>query len=311
MKRQRRHSFYTHSPVARTFSLRDVQTSRTRMAQGVCSVHVAYLRLAFSTLMFHPSALLFPHGHFDTTFPSAPSSSSITRPKSAGEAHFRTSAEEFSYLTDPTHSTGYEPKLPDKTTSVDGDTTAINDPDHDSISDFSKPHARALDSSVFLQCLRPLFRTFLMMKAKTACIGKPLQDREKERERAVLQSRCQGKVVGLILFRLTKNSVLMNEISENTSNEELNKLFLVKILFGKDDSRLSTTWRSKIWSEEIQNTHYSSHRVGLSLKDYSYWRPINGQITLSEREYICVVNWRLRIVFIRNATRVVVKKLKN
>ena len=128
----------THSPVARTFSLRDIQTSRTRMAQGVYSVHVAYLRLAFSTLMFHPPSLLFPHGLFDTTFPSAPSSSSCTRPKSAGQAHFRTSAEEFGYLADPTHSTGCEPKLPDKTTSVDGDTTPIKDPDHDSISDFSK-----------------------------------------------------------------------------------------------------------------------------------------------------------------------------
>ena len=37
-----------------------------------------------------------------------------------------------------THSTGDEPKQPDKTTSVDGDTTPINDPDQDSISDFLK-----------------------------------------------------------------------------------------------------------------------------------------------------------------------------
>ena len=42
------------------------------------------------------------------------------------------------YLADPTHLTGYEPKEFDKITSVDGDTTLINDPDHDSISDFSK-----------------------------------------------------------------------------------------------------------------------------------------------------------------------------
>ena len=39
----------------------------------------------------------------------------------------------------PTHSTGYmSPSSPDKTTSVDGDTMPINDPDHDSISDFSR-----------------------------------------------------------------------------------------------------------------------------------------------------------------------------
>ena len=48
----------------------------------------------------------------------------------------------------------------------------------------------------------------------------------------MLQSRCQGRVdgtvLGVILFRLTENSVLMNEISENTWNEVLNKLFMVK-----------------------------------------------------------------------------------
>ena len=108
------------------------------MAQGVCSVYVISLHLVLSILMFHPPSLLFPHGHFDTTLPSTPSSSSITRPKSAGQAHLRTCAGEFGYLVDPTHLTSYEPKEFDKTTSVDGDMTPINDPDHDSISDFSK-----------------------------------------------------------------------------------------------------------------------------------------------------------------------------
>ena len=51
----------------------------------------------------------------------------------------------------------------------------------------------------------------------------------------MLQSRCQrkvdGTVLGVILFRLTVNSIQRNEISEETWNEELNKLFLVKIQF--------------------------------------------------------------------------------
>ena len=51
-----------------------------------------------------------------------------------GQAHFRTRGEEFGYLADPTHSTGYEPMEFDKVTSVDGD----NDPNHDSISEFSE-----------------------------------------------------------------------------------------------------------------------------------------------------------------------------
>ena len=53
-----------------------------------------------------------------------------------------------------------------------------------------KPSARALDCSVFPQCLKPLFRKFLKVvllfreKAKKACLGKPLQDRVRdERER--------------------------------------------------------------------------------------------------------------------------------
>ena len=93
--------------------------------------------LTFSRLTFHPP-LLFPHGHLDTSFLSAPSLPTCSRSESAGEAHFRTSGGEFGYLANPTHSTGYEPKEFDKITSADGDTTPINDPNYDNISDFSK-----------------------------------------------------------------------------------------------------------------------------------------------------------------------------
>ena len=41
-------------------------------------------------------------------------------------------------MADSAHSTGYEPKLLDKNISVDDDMTPISDPDHDSISKFSK-----------------------------------------------------------------------------------------------------------------------------------------------------------------------------
>ena len=91
-----------------TFSLRGVWTSRTRMAQGLCSAHVIFLHLTFSILMFHPPSLLVPDGHFETTFPpltSAPSLPNFTRSESADQAHFRTSGGEFGYLADPTHST--------------------------------------------------------------------------------------------------------------------------------------------------------------------------------------------------------------
>ena len=74
-----------------TLSLRRVQTSRTRMAQGVCSAHVTSLHLTLSILMFHSPSLLFPDGHFETTFPtltSAPSLPNCSRSESAGQAHF-------------------------------------------------------------------------------------------------------------------------------------------------------------------------------------------------------------------------------
>ena len=51
--------------------------SRTRMAQGVCSAHVISLHLTLSILMFHPPSLLFPDGHFETTFPTLTSAPSL------------------------------------------------------------------------------------------------------------------------------------------------------------------------------------------------------------------------------------------
>ena len=78
---------HTLTHIFRTqFPLRDVQTSRTRMAQGVCSAHVISLHLALSILMFLPPSLLFPDGHFETTFPTLTSMTSlpnVSRPKKA------------------------------------------------------------------------------------------------------------------------------------------------------------------------------------------------------------------------------------
>ena len=59
----------------------------------------------------------------------------------------------------------------------------------------------------------------------------------------------------------------MNEISENTLNEELNNLFMVKIQSREIYTRLSTTWRSRIWNEEIQNMHYLSRNESFNLRD--------------------------------------------
>ena len=66
-----------------------------------------------------------------------------------------------------------------------------------------KSHARVLNSSVFPQCLKPLFRTFLMVCCSSEC---------KEESFSSDSQRMP----------------LLNEISEKTWNEELNKLFLEK-----------------------------------------------------------------------------------
>ena len=111
----------THTPaVARTIFCTTLYTlgtshawEHTRMAQGhmkkgVCSVLVVSLHLAFSTLMSHPSSLLFPDNLIDTAFQSLTFTDllpGLSRPKSAGPAHFRTSEDDFGYMAKSHHLT--------------------------------------------------------------------------------------------------------------------------------------------------------------------------------------------------------------
>ena len=57
---------------------------------------------------------------------------------------------------------------------------------------------------------------------------------------------------------------------------------------------IGAKWRNENWN----------------LKDDNSWKPINGQIKLSEREYMCVANWWWSTVCTRKATQEVAKKLK-
>ena len=114
-----------------------LKVSAVRMSSSLC-------HLTFSLLMFHPSLLLlFLDGHFETSpdydltdfdvHDFLPNFSDL-RAQVKRTPH---EDEEFGHLADSTHSTGYEPKKFDKNTSVDEDTTLIDDPDHNT-SDFSK-----------------------------------------------------------------------------------------------------------------------------------------------------------------------------
>ena len=75
----------SHAHFSDTFSVRDAQTPRTR------SAYVISLQLTLSILMFHPPSLLFPHGHFETTFLSSkvlvPRENLVHRCEQSGHLH--------------------------------------------------------------------------------------------------------------------------------------------------------------------------------------------------------------------------------
>ena len=120
------------------------------------------------------------------------------------------------------------------------------------------------------------------------------RQRERERkEKVMLQSRCQRKVdgtaLGVILFRLTVNSILMNAISENTLNEELNKLFLVKIQLR--ENKTLTEYVMEIQNLERRNSEYALIESRRELEsqrrqflEANQW----ADQAQREREYICV-----------------------
>ena len=140
---------YVHSLVSRTFSAQSALTpyfahfscvSHTRMAQSVCRKVFACVSLlsispspfsCFTRLCCSFSSTLTSHfsPHVLVVF---------SRPESAGHAPLRTRIAKFGNLAKSDANTGYEPNEFDKITSVDNDTTPINDPNYDDISDFSK-----------------------------------------------------------------------------------------------------------------------------------------------------------------------------
>ena len=80
----------------------------------------------------------------------------LSRPRSAGPVHFRNSEDDFGYMANLPHSTSHESNQPDKMVPADDDVTPINDPDHDSICDFSKTaHENTRWFGVLVVCESP------------------------------------------------------------------------------------------------------------------------------------------------------------
>ena len=169
---------YIHSLVARTCFCSTV-CLRTSAHLHACHTHawLKVMKKVFVACVSMFSVSLSPFSCFTRlccsltvtsrpflTLTSTTFLPSFTCPKSAGQAHSRTSSEKHGYLAKSALNTGYEPKKFDKITSTDNDTMLIDDPDLNEISLTSrKSHMRTLDCSVFSQFLNPLFRTFLMM----------------------------------------------------------------------------------------------------------------------------------------------------
>ena len=99
------------------------------------------------------------------------------------------------------------------------------------------------------------------------------------------------------------NSLLMNEIFENTLNKEHDKPSQVKIQL-RDGNKRSKKKEFRICITQESQREFNP-------RDNTCVKQVNGQIMLNEKELTCVASWSERIVFIKRATKKVAKKLKN
>ena len=130
-------------------------------------------------------------------------------------------------------------------------------------------------------------------------------------------NRCQEKVEGtvqdVILVRLKENSILVNEISEHTWNEELDKPIMVTSQSRENYTRLSITWRSRTQNLERRNSEYALLESQRELESQRQQLLIaNHWADQAQRERIhsCRES-EMRSHPTRKATQEVAKKLKN
>ena len=250
---------YIQSLVARTFFCAQSAHCVLRTSSCMCHTHARHkaqvsvkrclhmcrfspsrhLPSHASPILAVPARSLRDHSRLRRHWRSRPHVlADLTCPKSAEHAQLRTCIAKFGYLAKSALNTGHEPDEFDKITSVDDDAMLIDDPDPQWNLWLLEKHTREQRTSrcshlVWILCFARFswwFRSWGEKQRKHA-IGKPLLDREKEKKEkvlwSVLQSRCQRKVNGTVfvwVWKVSENSILMNEISEKTWNEELDKL---------------------------------------------------------------------------------------
>ena len=183
-------------------------------------------------------------------------------------------------------STGHEPKQFDKITSVDNDTMTVNDQDHN-FSDFSKTTNEntrqfGVFHSVWILCFARFSFVILFFreKAKKAC-NRETVARQREREKG------EGSVISVeesTSMKSRRNSIRSHSLQTHRKSfsEESQRILFWWMRSSRTPGRAQQavlgensvqrqwhsteiwTWRSKIWNEEIQNTHYSSRNESLT-----------------------------------------------
>ena len=132
----RTHIFLHYTVHTPHFSWLRTHAHGSRSHKKVFEVCMSCLSISLSILISHLSSLLFSDNRltFRDLLPGDPKAR-VQRTSTPVRRNLST-------WQIPRTPQVMNTKQPDKTTSVKGDTTPINDPDHDSISDFSKTHTR-------------------------------------------------------------------------------------------------------------------------------------------------------------------------
>ena len=284
---------------------------------------VVSLHLAFSLLVPHPS-LLFPHGHFETTRSCRTCLSLKRRTCATPHMHrkvwlpgqvrckHRLWAKEVrqEYFRGWWH-----------------DTHQWSGPQHLLlIENHEREHQTTRWShNVWIPCFARFSWWFCSSdrKQRKHAIGKPLLDIEREEREgfviSVAESMSKKDQRNGISVSLKSHRESCSEVRKFHSDgwdrrEHFQRTARQATIAENFDSRKfflnESNWRSRNQSEEMPNTHWLRRDESLNHKDENCWKPINGQIELNVREYTCVVNWRWRTVFTKNALQEVAKKLK-
>ena len=187
-------------------------------------------------------------------------------------------------MAKPIPPAGYEPNLLHKMVPADDDATPINDPDHDRVSDFSKTtHENPGWFGVPTVCVTSVSQispgNFALKKEREESLTRETEGKQR------MPGDRDGSVIGVgesMSRRSRRNSTCspshqtpresysdqreLREHLERRAQQAINGENSVQRNF----SRLSTTWRSRIWNEEIQNMHNLSHNVSLNPTDNNY-----------------------------------------